>query len=126
MFPFVLGNSLWIILLMMPFLAIILKLLYFRHDYYYMEHLIFSFHAHSFAFIFFALICFDMKTVYPNPLLVFVGFVLLFIYLYKSLRKVYQQGRLKTFVKLLIANAIYFILFFSFAALGIIASLFLF
>ena len=41
--PFVLGNSLWVALLMMPFLALILKLLYFRHDYYYVEHLIFSF-----------------------------------------------------------------------------------
>ena len=57
---FVLGNSLWIILLMMPFLALLLKILYIRHDYYYVEHLVFSFHTHSFTFLLFALIGFTL------------------------------------------------------------------
>ncbi len=124
--PFVLGNSLWVALLMMPFLAIILKLLYFRREYFYVEHLIFSFHVHAFAFIIFSIICVCLKWIYFHPLIVLFGFLLLFIYLYKSLRRVYQQGKGKTFIKLLIANIIYLFLFFSFALLGLIVSLFLF
>ena len=38
------------LLVMMPFLALILKLLYFRRDYYYVEHLVFALHFHAFAF----------------------------------------------------------------------------
>ncbi len=124
--PFILGNSLWIGLIMMPFLAVILKLLYIRHNYYYVEHLIFSFHTHSFVFILFTIICIFIKMVYVHPLIVFSGFLLLFIYLYKSLRKVYQQGRMKTISKLIFANIIYLVLFFSFALSGSIVSLFLF
>jgi len=124
--PFFLGNSLWVALLMMPFLAFILKLMYIRHDYYFLEHLVFSFHAHSFAFILFSIIGIVLKVVYMHPLIIFCGFLLLFIYLYKSLRKVYQQGRLKTLLKLLISNIFYVGLFFLFALLGLISSLFLF
>lgn len=124
--PFVLGNSLWPALLMMPFLAFILKLLYYRRDYFYVEHIIFSFHIHSFVFLLFAAICLFLKLVYFHPLIVFFGFLLLFIYLYKSLRNVYQQGRGKTLLKLLIVNIIYLILFFTFALLGLIVSLFIF
>ena len=123
---FVLGNSLWVGLLMMPFLALILKLLYFRHNYYYIEHLIFSFHSHSFAFILFTAICLFLNLIFFHPAIVFLGFLSLFIYLYKSLRKVYQQGRGKTIAKLLFANVIYMLLFFAFALLGIIVSIFLF
>ena len=124
--PFILGNSLWIALLMMPFLAVIFKLLYIRHDYFYVEHLIFSFHTHSFAFILFAIICIFMKVVYFHPLIVLFGFISLFVYLYKSLRKVYQQGRWKTISKLLFANITYLCLFFTFAILGLIVSIMLF
>ncbi len=124
--PFILGNSLWVALLMMPFLAIILKILYIRHEYYYVEHLIFSFHTHSFAFILFTIISLIMMMVYSHPLIVFFGFFLLFIYLYKSLRNVYQQDRFKTISKLLFANVIYFCLFVTFALLGLIVSMFLF
>jgi len=124
--PFVLGNSLWVALLMMPFLAFILKLLYFRRDYFYVEHIIFSFHIHSFAFILFGAICLFLKLVYFHPLIVFFGFFLLFLYLYKSLRNVYQQGRGKTLLKLIIVNTIYLLLFFAFALLGLIVSLFIF
>jgi len=48
---FLIGNIVWVMLLMMPFLALLLKLLYIRHPFYYVEHLIFSFHIHSFLFL---------------------------------------------------------------------------
>ncbi|MEO0339411.1 MAG: DUF3667 domain-containing protein, partial [Bacteroidota bacterium] len=48
---FAVGNLTWMLLLMMPALALILKLLYIRRGHYYVEHLIFSFHYHAFAFL---------------------------------------------------------------------------
>jgi len=124
--PFVIGNSFWVLMLMMPFLALILKLLYIRHDYYYVEHLIFSFHVHSFAFILFTGICIFMNLVFFHPLIVFFGLFLIFIYLYNAIRRVYQQNRWKTVLKLLFTNVIYLCLFFGFAILGILVSIFLF
>ena len=124
--PFVLGNSLWVALLMMPFLALILKLLYFRHDYYYVEHLIFSFHAHSFAFILFSIVCLFLKKIYFHPAIVFVGLFSLFIYVYLSLRAVYQQGKWKTLFKLLFANVVYVVMFGAFALMGFLVSIFIF
>jgi len=124
--PFALGNSLWVALLMMPFLALILRLLYFRHDYYYVEHLIFSFHVHSFAFILFTIICLFLKKIYFHPAIVFVGLFSLFIYVYLALRTVYQQGKWKTLFKLLFANVVYVFMFGAFALMGIIVSIFIF
>jgi len=120
--PFALGNSLWIILLTMPFLALILKILYARHDYYYVEHLVFSFHTHAFAFLLFAIIGFIVLSSAPIWL-IYIGFLILFFYLYKALRKVYGQGRFKTFVKLLLTNIIYCFLTFFFLVFGLLASM---
>lgn len=123
--PFVLGNTLWIILLLMPFLAFILKILYIRHDYYYVEHLVFSFHTHAFAFLLFAGIGFSILIGAPTWIIP-IGLSVLFLYLYKALRKVYGQSRFKTFVKLLITNGVYFFLFVFFLAFGLVASMALF
>ncbi|MDA9774127.1 DUF3667 domain-containing protein [Saprospiraceae bacterium] len=123
--PFVLRNSLWIILLMMPFLALILKILYIRHDYYYVEHLVYSFHTHAFAFLLFAIIGSIVLLGAPNWLIA-VGFGILFIYLYKALRKVYGQGRFKTILKLLFTNIVYFILCVFFLVFGLLASMAIF
>lgn len=123
--PFVLGNTLWIILLMMPFLALILKTLYIRHDYYYVEHLVFSFHTHAFAFLLFAMISFIVFLNGPAWLIA-IGFLILFLYLFQALRKVYGQGWFKTLLKLLFANGVYFFLFIGFLLFGVLASMAIF
>lgn len=123
--PFVLGNSLWIIFLMMPFLAFILKILYARRGYYYVEHLVFSFHTHAFAFLLFALILVILFTGAP-PWIIAIGFFILFIYLYNALRKVYGQSRFITLVKLLTVNIIYCVLFGCFLVAGVLASMAMF
>ncbi len=123
--PFVLGNSLWIILLMMPVLALVLKIVYTRHDYYYVEHLVFSFHTHAFAFILFAIIGFIIH-LYGLVWTIAIGFGIMTIYLYNALLKVYRQGKFKTFLKLLLANAIYFFLFLFFFVFGMLTSMVIF
>ncbi len=122
---FLLGNALWVILAMMPFLALVLKLLYIRHGYYYVEHLIFSFHAHSFAFV--VLILSTILNAWLDTSIVTLIVILwLFFYLYKAMRRVYMQGRVKTFVKLLVVNAIYFVLFILFVLGGLMLGIALF
>jgi len=48
---FMFSKAIWAALLMMPFLALILKLFYFKQKRYYVEHLVFCFHTHSFIFL---------------------------------------------------------------------------
>lgn len=123
--PFVLGNSLWMILLMMPVLALILKLLYIRHNYYYVEHLVFSFHTHAFTFLL-LIIMVLISNLDPPTWTIAIGLGTLFIYLYLALRKVYNQGWLKSLVKLLATNFVYFFLFLFFFAFGLLTSIAIF
>ena len=123
--PFVLGNSLWIILLMMPFLAFILKILYIRQGYYYVEHLVFSFHTHAFAFLLFALIKIMIHLNIPEWVIA-IGFGTMFLYLYLALLNVYRQGKVITLIKLLVVNITYFFLFVFFLAFGLIVSMAMF
>jgi len=48
---FVLGRATLAMLLIMPVVALMLKILYWRRKHYYVEHFIFSMHYHSFAFL---------------------------------------------------------------------------
>lgn len=98
----------WSILFMMPFLALILKLLYIRRQRFYVEHLIFSFHFHSFLFLLisFAILFFNFL---PTPL--FVGIIFyIFVHLFLSMKRVYQQGNGKTFLKFLMLYVSYLFL----------------
>ncbi|MFK8009426.1 MAG: DUF3667 domain-containing protein [Saprospiraceae bacterium] len=99
----------WAILLMMPFLALGLYTLYYRHTYYYIEHLIFAFHIHSFAFLVLTILIFGINII---PLWMF--FVLLGViatYLFISMWRVYQQSIWKTLLKFVILNIFYAALF---------------
>lgn len=122
--PFILANSIWVGLLMMPFFTLILKLLYIRRNYFYVEHLIFSFHLHAFAFLILTI------SYFLSP---YVGFSIggvaaigILLYLYRAMRSVYQQSRLKTILKMAIVLFTYLILFILFIALGFLVGLFLF
>jgi len=109
---FMLGKLSWMILLMMPALALVLKLLYIRRRRYYLEHLVFSFHYHSFAFLIMSvgLLLDDWRGADSGT---FSGFALLIIlvYLFRAMRRVYRQKWFKTFVKFNILNFTYFFIF---------------
>ncbi len=92
----------------LPVFALFIWLMYIRKKYNYTDHLIFSFHNQSLLFIL-LIIGFLIDAVFKVDssgifLLIFL------IYLYKAMRNFYQQGRVKTIVKYLILNAIFFIL----------------
>ena len=116
------------ILIMLPFLALFLKLIYVRNDFYYSEHLIFSLNIHSFLFMLTSVV----STIYIiEPALmdrgdVMIPSVILFVfYLFLSLKLVYKQSIFKTTIKFLIINLAYFYLAaFFFATLALISFLF--
>ncbi len=115
---FLIGKFSWMTFLLMPIFAFLLMLFYIRHKkYYYVEHLIFTFHFHSFVFLFysalFLLYYYDIITGYWLLLVL----PLVFFYLYKAMRKVYQQGRLKTFIKL---NGLLFLYFVTFSVIFVL------
>ena len=111
----------------LPLFAFLLKLLYARRKRYYVEHIIFTLHIHSFAYLIFTFSILFMELL-PNEIhyTLIVTFLLLFLYGYKSFRNVYKQGRFKTFVKIGIVGVAYvFILLITFTT-GVLISLLLF
>lgn len=94
--------------ILLPIFTLSLKFFYIRRKFTYVEHLIFVFHTQTVFFILltlFFLINFMVKSVQPWI------FVLLFlIYLLIAMRKFYQQGYFKTFIKFIIINMVYMFL----------------
>lgn len=92
----------------LPFFSFFIWMVYIRKKYTYTDHLIFSFHNQSLLFI--LLIVSNLINTVFN-----IGsegvFLLIFaIYLYKAMRNFYQQGRVKTIIKYIFLNSIFFIL----------------
>ncbi len=100
----------------MPVFALILKLLHWRSRRFYIEHLIFSIHLHTWAFLAFmvgngyfklAALCADwLTTLFAWRL---DGWMVW--YVFRAFRVVYDQRRLKTLVKLALAAGSYLIAF---------------
>jgi hypothetical protein len=96
----------------MPICALLLKLLYRRSRRYYIEHLIFSVHLHTWAFLVFMVGIGYFKLVWLTlPRLTgFFGWLLagwMIWYVLAAFRTVYQQGWIKTGVKLALLSATY-------------------
>ena len=111
-FATLIGHVTWVVLLMMPCLALVLYFLNIRHGYYYIEHLIFTFHLHSFSFLLLAVLIGGLN-IFPWWIFpVFTAIIL--IYVFVSMRKVYRQSIGKTLLKFILLGISYpgiFILF---------------
>ena len=91
---------------LLPAFALILLLLYRKHNFYYLEHLTFALHLHTYVF----LILFFV-VIFPYWY-VFVGvFLCSLIYLFIALRKVYQQSFFHTTMKLILLLFLYLLSF---------------
>ncbi|MEE4282931.1 MAG: DUF3667 domain-containing protein [Pseudomonadales bacterium] len=101
---------------LLPVFALILQLLYIGSHKYYVEHLVFATHLHSFAFLVYALMLVlpdsegdtIIATVsgYAGALLWFV----LLIYHFKALRRYYSGSFRRTCAKYFVQMAVYFLL----------------
>jgi len=94
--------------ILLPLMALALKMLYPLSKRYYVEHLLFVLHFHAFFFLILTLeVLFSRATSWlglpelVRNLSVFVVSVYVPVYLYKAMRRVYEQGRAITLLKYL-------------------------
>ena len=100
------GNIFWLLLMLIPVMALVLKVLYWRQGRYYIEHLVFLLHQHSFFFIF-GTIMLGLLSLFPSLFPWGVGLAALYFFL--SMLRYYGQGLLMTFVKWSIFSVLYVI-----------------
>ncbi|MDF9795943.1 hypothetical protein OKW21_001206 [Catalinimonas alkaloidigena] len=109
---YVMQNAPIMMFMLLPLFAFILKLLYFRHKHLYMNHLIHGIHLHSFAFFLTSVLLLinllvDVGGIMSGVWVYLALQALITIYIFISFQKVYQQGGLKTLVKIFILGNIY-------------------
>ncbi len=102
----------YMLLISLPFFALILKLVYIRRkNFYYADHGVFTIHLYIFSFFILLLVFLIDKTTafikseLPEWLML-LCILLLFFYLYKAMRTFYGQRRGKTFLKFLLVALI--------------------
>lgn len=105
------------IFFLVPVFAGMLKLVYLRSRRYYIEHLYFTLHLHTYLFLF------SLPFIFYDPGWLQLAYaVIVFLYLFQAMRVVYRQGILKTFVKLgLLFCGYMFLLIFAALALTLIS-----
>lgn len=118
------GKTTLALFFMMPFLAFFLKIIYVRRKKFYVEHLIFSFHYHAFLFLLFTVV--TLLEPYVGRNIIGIGFLIAFVYLFVSLKRIYQQGWFKTLLKIFIISFIYTILLIIFMSITIAIGFLLF
>jgi hypothetical protein len=92
----------------LPLFTLFLKLFYIRRKYTYVDHLIFVFHIQTVFFMLFS-IYFLLEIFNVDPELgIFI--IMFLLYLIIALKKFYQQGYFKTFIKFLLLNLSYTII----------------
>jgi hypothetical protein len=114
------------LIVLLPFMALVLKGLYPLSRRYFVEHLLFFVHFHAFFFLILTLqILFSRiagMIFIPEPISVLVVVAASFyipVYLYKAMRTVYGQGHILTFMKY-VALAVAYILGASLTMLGVV------
>lgn len=116
--------------LSLPFVALLLKLLYIRRkEFYYVSHAIFTVHLYIFLFIMMLIEIgiFQLNDLWHVKILSVLGNILLFVilfYLYKAMRNFYRERRFKTIVKYIVLLFSFFILIsFVFIIFGFVSFL---
>ncbi|WP_425656516.1 DUF3667 domain-containing protein [Tenacibaculum ascidiaceicola] len=102
--------------ILLPLFTLFLKFIYIRRKYTYVEHLVFVFHVQTVLFLLFSIFYIIDFFKHSNSFLP-VFLILFMIYLFIAMKRFYNQGYFKTFMKYILANTMFFIL----AMLGSIA-----
>ena len=102
--------------ILLPLFALILKLVSFRSSKYYVQHLIYSIHVHSFLFLFVSiLILLSWVLPFMEEWLQLAGSLVALWYIYRSMRNYYGSRRWRTIYK-------FFVLFFAYSVLLLVSS----
>ena len=121
---FLISGMSWIALLIMPVIALLIQLFYRKQKAYYVEHLIFSFHLHSFFFLIFSmalLLSYALKVRLVLPVLLISG-----IYFLLALKRVYQERWGRTIGKFILVSISYGILLIAIIVIVVLSSFFIF
>lgn len=97
-----------VMFLVLPLFAVVLKLLYIRRRRFYAEHFIFLLHTHAFIYLLFTVQLGLVALGWAHPWLLLTLFGWMIVYIYLAMRRVYGQGRFKTFVKWWVLGWMYF------------------
>lgn len=90
------------IFLLLPFFTLFLKFYYLRRKFTYVEHLIFVFHSQTVFFMLFSIVLVIEIIGFQPKIGIFT--ILFLLYLFIAMKKFYQQGYIKTFVKFILLN----------------------
>lgn len=120
------GNLPIMMFVLLPVYALMLKILYVRSGRYYVEHIIYSLHLHSFIFLTLGgliawWLVLDSAGYQPDaPWWLITAFWTWFaLYPFFAMRRVYDQGRFKTAFKYLLLGFVYFIML-TFGLVGVV------
>ena len=94
---------------LLPIFAFALKFFYIRRKFTYVEHLVFIFHTQT-VFFLLLLIFFPLSFYQDIGILIPVFLILFLIYLFLAMKRFYNQGFFKTFIKFIIINNVYLFL----------------
>lgn len=89
---------------LLPICALILMIAFRDKTKYYVEYLIYSFHLHSFIFLYLTILML-LQLIIPseklNSFLSFISFLVIVWYIYKSLRVVFNRSKFRTITKMI-------------------------
>jgi hypothetical protein len=94
-----------VMFVLLPVYALLLHLLYVRRKRFYIEHFVFALHLHALTFI-----LFSVALVISAEWTIVALWIVLPIYTFLAMKRVYQQGWLKTTFKWVTLGFVYFIL----------------
>lgn len=97
----------FLIFFFLPVFAFFIWLFYSKKRFDYMDHLVFSFHLQS-TFLLLLILCWLTEKLFPDFSGEGMAMLLFAPYLFVAMRKFYQQGVLKTTVKFILLNFIFF------------------
>lgn len=100
----------YVLFLLMPVFALLLKLLYVRRRVFYIEHLMFSINMHSFMLLVFSLMIILGQIVKGNNNFIALMFILVPVYFTAGMKRFYRQALWKIILKEMILAGIYFII----------------
>jgi hypothetical protein len=102
--------------ILLPLMALVMKILYPLSKRYYVEHLLFVLHYHAFVFLILTLEVLWSRLAalarlpdFIDSLTVLAISIYIPVYLYKSMRRVYEQGRAITLLKFFLLMISYFV-----------------
>ncbi|WP_439130447.1 DUF3667 domain-containing protein [Polaribacter sp.] len=91
--------------ILLPFFTLFLRFYYIRRKFTYIDHLIFVFHIQTVFFMLFS-IFFILRLCTLRPE-IWIFILLFLLYLFIAMKKFYQQGYIKTFLKFILLNLSY-------------------